>query len=105
MNEIGRIEEVMQIIKIRHMLEYIDGDVTQQDIVDYKERFSALKSARDVLREKLERSKGCVWCKEDNKVTHNGEHLCFFCSYCGRRLKVEPYCPDCGTKMEGKQDE
>ena len=29
-------------------------------------------------------------CKEDNKVTHNGEHFCFFCSYCGKRLEVEP---------------
>jgi len=90
MNEIGRIEEVMRIIKTRHMLEYIDGNVTQQDIVDYKERFSALKSARDALREKLERSKGCVWCKEDNKVFHDGQHFHMFCSYCGRRLEVEP---------------
>lgn len=42
------------------------------------------------LREQAERNKGCVWCKSDNKVTHNGEHFCFFCSYCGKRLKVEP---------------
>jgi len=84
MNEIERIEEVMQIIKIRHMLEYIDGDVTQQDIVEYKERFSALKSARDALREKAERNKGCVWCDV---------------------VKFGKYCPNCGTKMEGKQDE
>ena len=41
------------------------------------------------LREKAERSKGCVWCKSDSKVTHNGEHFCFFCSYCGKRLEVE----------------
>ena len=41
------------------------------------------------LREQAERSKGCVWCRDDNQVTHNGEHFCFFCSYCGKRLEVE----------------
>lgn len=45
--------------------------------------------ALTALSEKAERSKGCVWCKSDNKVTHNGEHFCFFCSYCGKRLEVE----------------
>lgn len=50
----------------------------------------ALKTAMQALREKAERNKGCVWCKSDNKVTHNGEHFCFFCSYCGKRLEVEP---------------
>ena len=51
----------------------------------------AIQSAKDTaitaLREQAERNKGCVWCKEDNKVTHNGEHFCFFCSYCGKRLR------------------
>ena len=41
------------------------------------------------LREQAERGKGCVWCRGDNQVTHNGEHFCFFCSYCGKRLEVE----------------
>lgn len=50
----------------------------------------ALKTAMQALREKAERSKGCAWCKSDSKVTHNGEHFCFFCSYCGKRLEVEP---------------
>ena len=36
-------------------------------------------------RLEVEREKGCVWCKSDSKVTHNGEHFCFFCSYCGKR--------------------
>ena len=47
-------------------------------------------TALAALREQAERSKGCVWCKSDSKVTHNGEHFCFFCSYCGKRLEVEP---------------
>ena len=49
----------------------------------------ALATALTALREQAERSKGCVWCKSDSKVTHNGEHFCFFCSYCGKRLEVE----------------
>ncbi len=47
-------------------------------------------TALAALRGQAEREKGCVWCKSDNKVTHNGEHFCFFCSYCGKRLEVEP---------------
>ena len=46
--------------------------------------------ALTALSEKAEREKGCAWCKSDSKVTHNGEHFCFFCSYCGKRLEVEP---------------
>ncbi len=49
-----------------------------------------LKVAIEALREQAERSKVCVWCKSDSQVTHNGEHFCFFCSYCGKRLEVEP---------------
>lgn len=47
------------------------------------------QDALAALREQAERSKGCVWCKSDSKVTHNGEHFCLFCSYCGKRLEVE----------------
>ena len=50
----------------------------------------AFNMAMEALREQAERSKGCVWCKSDSQVTHNGEHFCFFCSYCGKRLEVEP---------------
>ena len=49
-----------------------------------------VKTAIAALREKAERSKGCVWCKEDNKVFHDGQHFHMFCSYCGKRLEVEP---------------
>lgn len=42
------------------------------------------------LREKQARDKGCVWCKENNKVFHDGQHFHMFCSYCGRRLEVKP---------------
>ncbi len=48
-----------------------------------------IELALAALREKAERSRGCVWCKSDSQVTHNGEHFCFFCSYCGKRLEVE----------------
>lgn len=47
------------------------------------------KVALIVLREKLEREKGCVWCKESNKVFHDGQHFHLFCSYCGKRLEVK----------------
>jgi post-segregation antitoxin (ccd killing protein) len=39
------------------------------------------------LREQAEREKGCVWCKGNNKVFHDGQHFHFFCSYCGKRLE------------------
>ena len=45
--------------------------------------------AAEALREQAERNKGCVWCNENNKVFHDGQHFHFFCSYCGRRLEVE----------------
>lgn len=48
-----------------------------------------VKTALAALREKAERENGCVLCKSDSQVTHNGEHFCFFCSYCGKRLEVE----------------
>jgi hypothetical protein len=44
--------------------------------------------AIEALRGKAERSEGCVWCKENNKVFHDGQHFHMFCSYCGRRLEV-----------------
>jgi len=49
-----------------------------------------VKTAIAALREQAERSKGCVWCNENNKVFHDGQHFHFFCSYCGKRLEVEP---------------
>lgn len=48
-----------------------------------------VKTALAALREQVERENGCVWCKSNSQVTHNGEHFCFFCSYCGKRLEVE----------------
>lgn len=48
---------------------------------------STFAACVDALREKAERE-GCVWCKEDNKVFHDGQHFHFFCSYCGKRLEV-----------------
>lgn len=66
--------------------------VTLQDLLDnsiFTSRIDfALEVAIEALREKAERNKGCVWCKSDSKVTHNGEHFCFFCSYCGKRLEA-----------------
>lgn len=65
-------------------------------VVAYKEPFGKYYSEKprieievETLREKQERDKGCVWCKEDNKVFHDGQHFHFFCSYCGKRLEVE----------------
>lgn len=51
------------------------------------DREAAFEIALSALREKAERE-GCVWCKEDNKVFHDGQHFHFFCSYCGKRLEV-----------------
>ncbi len=46
-------------------------------------------NALAALYEKKKRQSGCVWCKENGMVTHNGQHYELFCSYCGRRLEVE----------------
>lgn len=56
----------------------------QAELTEQKEHFVVALTA---LREKREREKGCVWCKEDNKVFHDGQHYHMFCSYCGKRLK------------------
>ena len=66
---------------------------TLQDLLDnsiFTSRIDfALEVAIESLREQAERSKGCVWCNENNKVYHDGQHFHFFCSYCGKRLEVE----------------
>lgn len=69
------------------------GDVEKMMAQDFHPSALRAKAVNTMaiaaLREQAERSKGCVWCKSDSKVTHNGEHFCFFCSYCGKRLEVE----------------
>ena len=45
--------------------------------------------AIQALQEQQKRQSGCVCCKENGMVTHNGQHYELFCSYCGRRLEVE----------------
>ena len=66
---------------------------TLQDLLDnsiFTSRIDfALEVAIEALREQAERSRGCVWCKENNKVFHDGQHFHLFCSYCGKRLEVE----------------
>lgn len=58
--------------------------------VGYAQKHNQVISlAVEALKEKAERSKGCVWCKENNKVFHDGKHFHMFCSYCGKRLEVE----------------
>ncbi len=47
---------------------------------------STFAACVDALREQAEREKGCVWCKEDNKVFHDGQHYHMFCSYCGKSI-------------------
>lgn len=48
---------------------------------------SYIDTATQALKEKAERDNGCVWCKEDNKIFHDGQHFHVFCSYCGKRLE------------------
>jgi hypothetical protein len=62
---------------------------TDEDILSVGEAIETinrLRKAYCIEKSKTERSKGCVWCEEDNKVFHDGQHFHFFCSYCGRRL-------------------
>jgi hypothetical protein len=72
-------------------IKYLEGMIFTQDFHPSTLRAKAVNTmAIEALREQAEREKGCVWCRGDNQVTHNGEHFCFFCSYCGKRLEVEP---------------
>jgi hypothetical protein len=69
---------------IEHFHYGITHDIFSEPVTTYA------RLAVDALREKQERQKGCVWCNENNKVFHDGKHFHMFCSYCGRRLEVEP---------------
>lgn len=72
---------IEQAIKsLENIIEYWDCRPTEQ---------KAAELALTALQEKQERDKGCVWCKENNKVFHDGQHFHMFCSYCGRRLEVK----------------
>jgi hypothetical protein len=83
MNEI----EAISVLETR--IKYPNSD-TYGGMCEAEYQQEAVVLAIEALREQAERSKGCVWCKSDSQVTHNGEHFCFFCSYCGKRLEVEP---------------
>ena len=70
-----------QAIKsLENIVEYWSCKPTEQQ---------AAELALTALKEQQERDKGCVWCKENNKVFHDGQHFHLFCSYCGKRLEVE----------------
>ena len=72
-------------------IKYLERMLFTQDFSPSTLRAKAVNTmAIEALREQAERSRGCVWCRSDSQVTHNGEHFCFFCSYCGKRLEVEP---------------
>ena len=81
-------DEVNRIDLDKH-LRWIQG--IEWEVQLLRNEISELKSNQNKIEDEVkhEGSSGCVWCKSDNKVTHNGEHFCFFCSYCGRRLEVE----------------
>lgn len=83
MNEI----EAISVLETR--IKYPNSD-TYGGMCEAEYQQEAVVLALEALREKLERSNGCVWCKEDNKVFHDGQHFHMFCSYCGKRLEVEP---------------
>ena len=82
MNEI----EAISVLETR--IKYPNSD-TYDGMCEAEYQQEAVVLAIAALREKAERSKWCVWCKSDSQVTHNGEHFCFFCSYCGKRLEEE----------------
>lgn len=46
---IERIDEVLLLLKSRHMCESMSGDCTKEDIEDYRARFEALQMARKAV--------------------------------------------------------
>lgn len=78
MNEIERAIEIISA-----------GEIDYSGVFDPAINKDVETIILEALREKAEREKGCVWCKENNKVFHDGQHFHMFCSYCGRRLEVK----------------
>jgi hypothetical protein len=75
---------------IEEAIKYLEGMIFTQDFHPSTLRAKAVNTmAIEALREQGERSRGCVWCNENNKVFHDGQHFHLFCSYCGKRLEVE----------------
>jgi hypothetical protein len=75
---------------IEEAIKYLEGMIFTQDFHPSTLRAMAVNTmAIEALREQAKREKGCVWCNENNKVYHDGQHFHFFCSYCGKRLEVE----------------
>ena len=67
-----------------------EGEIDYSGIYDCELNERVTEVILHALREQAERQKGCVWCNENNKVFHDGQHFHLFCSYCGKRLEVEP---------------
>lgn len=77
--------------KRRHSMNEIERTIRELQLyvdVRWGRSNDMFNLALTALREKAEREKGCVWCNENNKVYHDGQHFHFFCSYCGKRLEV-----------------
>jgi Fe2+ or Zn2+ uptake regulation protein len=91
MNEIEAIAYFEKLIKY---FEDKEGEPYWSEVHNSMSR-QMITVALEAMREQAERSKGCVWCKEGNKVFHDGQHFHMFCSYCGKRLEVESI--DAGT--------
>ncbi len=75
--------------RIRAYTETITPTSSEQKREKMQRRIAECELAIQALREQQKRQSGCVWCKENGMVTHNGQHYELFCSYCGRRLEVE----------------
>lgn len=76
------------VLKSEILASYLDGDTKKRrDAVDMMKHIAAAWNIKP--EEVFGYGSGCVWCKENGMVTHNGQHYELFCSYCGRRLEAE----------------
>ena len=60
---------------------------------DYLELMEADEVAYDALQERIDRKRGCEWCKDLANPHWRGQHLALiegdsFCRKCGRKLKT-----------------
>lgn len=69
---------------IADLTDFVNADIGKGTL-----HIESVYLALQALQEQQKRQSGCVWCKENGMVTHNGQHYELFCSYCGRRLEVE----------------
>ena len=63
---------------------------------------AAIKDAEALYNEGYRKQSEGEWVKSDETTEHYG--YLYMCSYCGGLNFIGKYCPNCGAKMKGGED-